>query len=180
VIIAPAAPCGDMRAVAFSPDDALLAVGGRCGSLRLLSVESGQVVRDEPAHRQRIRAVSFSPDGSFIASSGEDRLVHVLPLAEGRDGFTFPARPAKVLALSFYAARQMAVAGSDNLVRLWDVAEERETGVLAGHTGTIAALDCQGKVLISAGYDTTVRVWSVADNVASRPMPPTIITPRRR
>jgi WD40 repeat protein len=119
-----------------------------------------------------VRAISFSPDGTYIASAGEDRLIHVLPLAEGRSGFTFPSRPAKVLALAFYGPRQLAVAGSDNLVRLWDVAEQRETGVLAGHTGTIAALECQGKVLISAGYDTTVRVWSVTDHVASRPVPP--------
>lgn len=171
LIAEPAAPCQDMRAVAFSPDDTLLAAGGRCGSMRIVKTNSGELVRDVAAHRQRVRAISFSPDGSYIASSGEDRLVHVLPLAAGRDGFTFPARPAKVLALAFYGPRQLAVAGSDNLVRLWDVAEQRETGVLAGHTGTIAALECQGKVLISAGYDTTVRVWSVADHVASRPGP---------
>jgi WD40 repeat protein len=137
--------------------------------MRLLSAEHGELVRDVPAHRQRIRAVSFSPDGTYIASAAEDRLVHVLPLAPGRSGFTFPSRPAKALALAFYGPRQLAVAGSDNLIRLWDVAEQRETGLLAGHTGTIAALECQDKVLVSAGYDTTVRVWSVADQVASRP-----------
>jgi WD40 repeat protein len=164
-----AAPCQDMRAVAFAPDDAMLAAGGRCGSIRLLTGDRGELVRDITAHHQRVRAISFSPDGSYIASSGEDRLVHVQPLAEGRDGFTFPPRPSKVLALAFYGPRQLAVAGSDNLIRLWDVAEQRETGVLAGHTGTIAALECQGKVLISAGYDTTVRIWSIDDHVASRP-----------
>jgi WD40 repeat protein len=164
-----AAPCQDMRTVAFAPDNQLIAAAGRCGSIRLLTGDRGELVRDIAAHKQRVRAISFSPDGSYIASSGEDRLVHVQPLAEGRNGFTFPSRPSKVLALAFYGPTQLAVAGSDNLIRLWDVAEQRETGVLAGHTGTIAALECQGKVLISAGYDTTVRVWSIADHVASRP-----------
>ena len=51
------------------------------------------------------------------------------------------------------------------------MAERRETGVLAGHTGTIAALECQGKVLISAGYDTTVRIWSITDHVAGLETP---------
>jgi len=27
----------------------------------------------------------------------------------------------------------------------------------------ITCLDCQGKFLVSAGYDTTVRVWNVGD-----------------
>ena len=40
----PPAPCQDMRAVAFSPDDPLLAAGGRCGTIRLLlDCRSGDV-----------------------------------------------------------------------------------------------------------------------------------------
>jgi WD40 repeat protein len=177
-----------MRAVAFAPDDSLLAAAGRCGSIRLIATSNGHVIRDVAAHRQRVRALSFSADGAYLASSGEDRLVHVLPLADAARSVTLPARGAKVLALAFYGPQQLAVAGSDNLIRLWDVAEQRETGVLAGHSGTIAALECQGKVLISAGYDTTVRVWSIADHVAGTVpaaprvgRPPTIeSTPRKR
>jgi len=155
-----------MRTVAFAPSDAELAAGGRCGTIRFCSTSSGHVIRDIRAHRQRVRALTFSADGEYLASTGDDRTVHILPLADGATSSTLPARQAKVQALVFYGPRQLAVAGSDNLIRLWDVAEQRETGVLAGHTGTIAALECQGKVLISAGYDTTVRVWSIADHVA--------------
>ncbi|MEX2175854.1 MAG: WD40 repeat domain-containing protein [Pirellulaceae bacterium] len=166
LVAEPSAPCRDMRAIAFSPDDRLLAAGGRCGAIRLIATERAEILRDISAHRQRVRTISFSPDGSYLASAGEDRLIHILPLADGAAGFTLPARPSKVLALEFYGPHQLAAAGSDNLIRLWDVIEQREIGLLAGHTGTIAALECQGKVLISAGYDTTVRIWSIADHVA--------------
>jgi WD40 repeat protein len=159
------APCDDMRAVTFSHDDKLVAVGGRCGSIRLLSVPRGEVIRDIPAHRQRVRAISFSSDGSYIASSGEDRLVHVVALSGG-DAYDLPPRPAKVLSLAFYGPQQLAAAGSDNLIRLWDVATREEIGVLRGHTGSVAALECRGKVLVSAGYDTTVRIWDVGDQIA--------------
>ena len=73
-------------------------------------------------------------------------------------------------------------------MRLWNVAEQREIGILPGHTGSVAALECQGKTLISAGYDTTVRIWSIADHVAggasepgrvgTRPQPLDIRSPR--
>ena len=110
--------------------------------------------------------VAFSPDGKFIASSGEDRVIHVLPLAEMAAGYRLPTRPVKFLSLVFYGNRQLAAAGSDNLIRLWDVSDRQEIGLLSGHTGSVAALDCLGKMLVSAGYDTTVRVWTITDNIA--------------
>jgi WD40 repeat protein len=164
VIARPPAPCQDIRAVTFSPDDQLLAIGGRCGSIRLLSVPRGELVRDFPAHRQRIRALAFSSDGAFVASSGEDRLIHVAPVA-GTEGYSLPPRPAKALSLVFYGPQQLAVAGSDNIIRLWDVASKDEIGCLRGHTGSVAALECQGKILVSAGFDTTVRIWDVGDQM---------------
>jgi WD40 repeat protein len=167
VVAQPLAPCQDVRAVTFSPDDQLLAVGGRCGSIRLLSVPRGDPLRDIAAHRQRIRAIAFSSDGSYLASAGEDRLIHVAPVAGG-EGYSLPARPAKVLALAFYGPHHLATAGSDN---------QEETGCLRGHTGSVAALECQGKVLVSAGYDTTIRIWEVGDRVARQPAE---IGPRQR
>ena len=172
LVAEPQAPCQDMRTAAFAPDDELLAVGGRCGTIRLIAPATGEKIRDVAAHRQRVRALSFSADGAYLASAGEDRMVHVLPISRGATGFTLPSRPAKALALAFYGPRQLAVAGSDNLIRLWDVTEQREIGMLSGHSGTIAALECQGKTLISAGYDTAVRIWSIADHVAGAETPP--------
>jgi len=166
LVAQPAAPCADMRTLAFSPNDSLLAAGGRCGTLRLLRLPGGELDRDIRAHRQRIRSIAFSSDGAFVASSGDDRLVHVAPLADMAAGFSLPDRPAKVLSLAFYGPQQLAAAGSDNVIRLWDVTARTEIGVLRGHTGSVAALDCQAKVLVSAGYDTTVRVWEVGDQIA--------------
>lgn len=159
-------PCADLRAVTFSHDDQMLAIGGRCGAIRLLSMPDGQLIRDIPAHRQRIRAIAFSSDGSYVASSGEDRLIHVVPAAGGA-GQSLPPRPAKVLAIAFYGPHHLATAGSDNLIRLWDVQTKVEIGCLRGHTGSVAALECRDRVLVSAGYDTTVRVWDVGDQVAA-------------
>ncbi len=160
------APCRDMRALAFSRDDAVLATGGRCGTIRLVDTASGQKTRDIAAHKLRIRAIAFSPDTQFLASTGEDRTIHIQPLDEGAAGYRLDIRPVKFMSLVFYGPHHLAAAGSDNLVRLWDVKERRELGLLAGHTGTVAALDCLGKMLVSAGYDTTVRIWTVADNIA--------------
>ena len=74
----------------------------------------------------------FSSDDAYVASSGEDRLIHVAPLVRG-DGYSLPPRPAKVLSLAFYGPQQLATAGSDNQIRLWDVAIKEEIGCLRPH-----------------------------------------------
>ena len=162
LIVQVVAPCQDVRAVAFSPDDQLLAIGGRCGTVRLLTVPGGALQHDIPAHRLRVRSIAFSSDGSFIASVGDNGVIHIAPVA-GATNYRLPPRPGKIMSLAFYGPQRLAVAGSDNLIRLWDVATQKEVGLLPGHTGSIACLECQGKILVSAGYDTTVRIWNVGD-----------------
>ncbi len=145
------APCSDMRAAAFNPDDGLLAVGGRCGTIRTFDAASGEKVRDVAAHKQRIRALAFSQDGRYLASVGEDRTIHITPTDAKTRPYALDIRPVKFMSLVFYGPHHLAVSGSDNIVRLWDVQERQELGVLLGHTGTVAALDSLGKMLISAG-----------------------------
>ena len=166
------APCADMRAAAFSPSDELLAVGGRNGTIRIYDAASGEKIRDVPAHKQRLRALAFSQDGKFLASAGEDRVIHITPTDSEERPYALDVRPVKFMSLVFYGPHHLAVSGSDNVVRLWDVKERQELGVLLGHTGTVAALDCLGKMLISAGYDTTVRIWTVTDAIAAEPIAP--------
>jgi WD40 repeat protein len=164
-----AGTCPDMRAVAFAPNDELLAVGGRCGTIRTFDTASGEKIRDVAAHKQRIRALAFSQDGNYLASAGEDRTIHITPTDSKTKPYALDVRPVKFMSLVFYGPHQLAVSGSDNIVRLWDVQERQELGVLLGHTGTVSALDSLGKTLISAGYDTTVRIWTVTDQIAAKP-----------
>ena len=166
-----AAPCSDMRSTAFAPNDEQFAVGGRCGTIRIYDTGSGEKVRDIAAHKQRIRALAFSRDGRYLASAGEDRTIHITPLDAESKPYALDIRPVKFMALVFYGPHHLAVSGSDNIVRLWDVQERQELGVLMGHTGTVAALDCLGKMLVSAGYDTTVRIWTVTDHIAGKREP---------
>ena len=80
-----------------------------------------------------------------------------------------PRRPAKVYALTFIGPRYLASGGSDNLIRIWDLATAAEVGRLVGHEGSVATLDCDQDVLVSGGYDATVRIWSIKDRVAELP-----------
>lgn len=158
-----ACPCRDMRAVAFAPRGGILAAAGRNGHIRIWKLEDLQrPARDIPAHRQRIRALEFSPDGGHLVSAGEDRSVRIWNADTGEMQMQWDTPGAKVFAVAFLDEDKLATAGSDNLIRLWDLAAGRQTDVLRGHTGSVAALDYRHGVLASASFDTTVRVWDVS------------------
>jgi WD40 repeat protein len=163
-----AGPGNDTLAVAFSPDGHLLAAAGR-GRVMVWNAATGDVVADERPHRQRVRALAFSPDGKFLASAGDDRSVHFRPLGSEQVGTTLPLEGCKVFALLFVSPEEIATAGSDGTVRVWNVVRKEEVRDFRAHTGTVAALAWHDGRLLSAGFDAAVKVWSLEDRVAEVP-----------
>jgi len=158
-------PSADMRTLDFSPDDRQIAAGGRDGCYRIWNVADWSVARDFNPHQRRIRGLSYSPDGRFLVSSGEDRCIHVQD-TRNDDDFHITGCSAKILSLVFYGPRELATGCSDNLIRLWDLQGRTEIGQLRGHTGSVATLDCRGKLFVSGSFDTTVRIWTISDALA--------------
>ena len=163
-------PCRDMRALAYCSTRRAWAGGGRNGIVRMWGAD-GQVLQEYAAHRRRIWGLAFSPDGRYLASCAEDGKTRVSRL-DGQDDFVLESPGSKVMSLTFCGPDQLATGGSDNLIRIWDLNGRTEITQLAGHTGSVVALAYSGNVLVSAGFDTTVRVWRKGDNLAEDPRLP--------
>ena len=58
------------------------------------------------------------------------------------------------------------IAGDDNVIRLWDPETGDQRGVFTGHTAAVCYLQFSDdeKLLASAGYDFTVRIWRASVN----------------
>jgi WD40 repeat protein len=67
------------------------------------------------------------------------------------------------LALSFCGPGLLAAGGSDNVIRIWDLASGKEQSQLVGHTGSVTTLawDTKSSTLISGSFDTTIRFWQL-------------------
>ena len=152
-------PGPDMRAVNFSPDDEIIVGGGRNGKVRLWNSADGSILSEFTAHSQRVRDVAISADGILLATCGEDRKV-VISHVVGEQAFELPRQSAKVMTLVFCGLNQLATAGSDNTIHIWDLTTRQEIETLTGHTGTVAVLAYHNDILVSSGFDASVRVWT--------------------
>jgi serine/threonine protein kinase len=62
-----------VRAVAFSSDGKLLAIGMRDGTIDLQDRTTGRIIQKFRGHKYTVNAVAFSPDNHFLVSGSDDR-----------------------------------------------------------------------------------------------------------
>lgn len=170
---------------AVEDDVALMAalVGPR-GSDGATDAPKSLVRRDKSAHEGQVSAACYSPNGSLCMTAGVDGVVKLW------DGVTFrrkaelrastsdasshvgSAAAATLLCLDAFA--DSVVAGSlDKIVRCWDVSTGSLTHQLGGHSGRVLAVCAiaDGRAVLSAGADRTLRLWDLRAHRAVRTIP---------
>lgn len=155
--------CRDLRAVAYRDDNRLLAVAGRSGDLHLFDRQSGQMVSDHPLHRGRIHDVSFHRQSNDVISVAEDGHLTVFDTRERKLKHRVKVSPGKLFSTAVLNSRLVAVAGSDNDIRIVNTDQGKVVRTLQGHAGTVSTLKADGGYLFSGSYDATLRRWSVGD-----------------
>lgn len=153
--------CTDLRAIAYRGDGQLLVVGGRSGELHFFDMKSHQLLGAEPVHQGRIRDITFHHDGSTLVSVGEDGLVGVVNAHRRQVLHRIQVAQSRLFAVALVDSQHVAVAGSDNLIRIVNTDRGEIVRTLKGHRGSIAALDSTGGFLFSGGYDATLRRWTI-------------------
>jgi WD40 repeat protein len=153
------ARAGEGKAVAFSPDGRIVAVGGSNSAVTLWDVATGAVLTTYRGHLQLAFRLAFASDGRSLSSlSGEQVKVWEVP----------PARPGPVSMVASVAVAPggalVATGSMDGSVRLWDTATGQVTATLPGHRGVVRCLAFapEGATLASGGEEGLVKLWDVA------------------
>jgi WD40 repeat protein len=159
-----------VQSVAWSRDGQRLAAG----SFRRI------VLWDAPTLKQqleitnnfvgRITALQFTSNGvTLVASDGvptKSGIVHLLSAADGKSQSTWPAHKDSIYALCLSPdGKRLATGGADKVIRLWDLATQKETGKLEAHTGYVLALafNPDGTMLVSGSADKVLNFWDTTN-----------------
>ncbi|NER21131.1 MAG: hypothetical protein F6J96_10545 [Symploca sp. SIO1C2] len=119
---------GDMVwTVSFSPDNKLLASGGRDGKVGLWKWNGDTLehLQDLEGHTNEVWTVNFSPDGKIIASASADKTVKLWSKDQQRQWQllnTLTGHTDQVKRIDFNADNQtLASASEDNTVKIWHI-----------------------------------------------------------
>ncbi len=153
---------GSVRAVAFSPNGALLAAGSSNGEIHVWQVHSREHLYTLEGYAW-VEAIAFSPDSRILASGSHEPAIQLWDMLSGECIGTLAGHTTTVRTLSFNAEGTLLASGSDDsTLRLWDVAQFAAYATLRGHQGTVwsAAFHPDAGLLISAGSDEIV-LWDL-------------------
>ena len=172
-----------IKALAYSPNGKLLAVGADDGVLRVVESDTGKAVYTSPSRNARIERVAFSPNGKLVALGDSNSQVAVyVPEGKGNQlamsvqgvdlgevmGVAFTADNSSVFTCGRDGKARLTAGPSPDGASVGNTATKLRDFV--GHAGPVTSLAVtgDGKFLVTSGDDKTVRVWDVTSGKTLR------------
>lgn len=170
VLALPDGHWGPAMDTAVTPDEKTVVSGGYDGTVRVwrtASDEAPTVLRGGPA---TVLGVAVSADGRRAAALAEDWVIRVWDTGSGRVLFSQPSSPDALGVALSPDGLLVSGSGPDGFPRLWRVGESTRPTVLRGHRHFVrrTAFSADGRRLVSASDDGTLRVWDTRTGALRR------------
>ncbi len=165
--------------VNFSPDGRLLASGSADYTIKLWDWQVGNCLKTLRGHHSWVWRVIFSPDGHTLASTSYDQTVKIWDVDTGSCLNTLQGHKSPVVYADFSPDGKLLVSCDfSGIIKLWnprlpfakrleEKADQGATGEnsrdIGDHSNSVwsVTFSTDGKWLVSASYDETIKLWSV-------------------
>ncbi|EEQ30098.1 ubiquitin-binding SDF ubiquitin ligase complex subunit met30 [Microsporum canis] len=136
-----------------------LATGSYDATVKLWSLDPGELLRTFEGHTAGIRALQF--DGHKIISGSLDRTIKIWNWQTGECVLTFSGHDDGIIGLDV-AGNILASSSMDETIKAWNF-ENKEAFTLRGHSDAVNSVkfDMASRTLISASDDFTLRLWDL-------------------
>src|SRR6266516_1532223 len=149
-----------VQALAWSPDGRWLA-SGAFRRLVLWDTESFQIEREwTNGLAGRITGIEYAPDGKTLALAdgvaGQNGYLRLIDTSEYKIGASWRAHGDTIFDMEFSRdGTQLVTAGSDKLIKVWELASKQELTRLVGHTAQVlsVAINPNATQVVTGGAD---------------------------
>lgn len=149
----------EVKALAFSPNGALLASSSDDGKTIVRDAGTGQMRYSLDRNSDQL---AFSSDSQALASSRWNAMIFDAATGTARTNLPELAHLSFITALAFSPDNaSLATGGADQMIKLWKLATGEEMTSMRGHRDQVTSLafSPDGSQLLSGSRDGTVRVW---------------------
>lgn len=109
------------RALAFSPDERLLATGSWEGTVKLWDVERGVLLWTGWHTGGLVENLAFAPDGQWIASCGDDETIRIWETTSGANVRTIAAQNTVYAVAWSPDSTYLAGGCPDGRIQIWEL-----------------------------------------------------------
>ncbi|KAG2096298.1 WD40-repeat-containing domain protein [Suillus discolor] len=178
------------RSLALSPNGKMIASGDYDGKVRLWDVETRKVIARWTGHAHTVQSLCWSADDKQVASGSWDGTARIWEVKKGKTILKIETSHARVNAVMYSPDSSKLATGrgdmrrtllawtsldgngklisdSYDLIRIYDTATWEQIAILEGHTKHVTALSLSqnNRLLASASYDKTARLWNLDTNL---------------
>ncbi|XP_069148913.1 WD40 repeat-containing protein HOS15-like [Solanum lycopersicum] len=156
----------DVTSLDWNREGTLLATGSYDGQARIWK-RSGKLASTLNKHEGPIMSLKWNKKGNYLLSGSIDTTAIVWDVKSGESKQQFGFHSGQLLDVAWRNNDSFATSSADSMIYVCKVGENKPVKKFSGHQNEINAIDWDplGSLLASCSDDTTVKIWSMKQDV---------------